>query len=448
MTSRPTSPFAVRGVIEGFYGRPWTHEQRLDLIRFLGAHGMNTFAYSPKDDPLLRSEWREPYSGADLERLRELVDASRAVGVDLLFCLSPGLSMRYSGDTDRAALITKYQSVRDLGVSYFGLLFDDIPSTLQFESDQTAFDDLIEAQIDLIGHVFRNLPRGARLIVCPTLYHGHGDEPGVARLGQRIDPRIELFWTGRQIVSPTLDLIDAATFTRANNRPPTYWDNYPVNDVAMTHELHVGPYRGRDRHLYRFANGVIANGMELYESSKIAFATIADYLSEPNAYDAEAAWQRAILEVSGAADAESYALFADNIRSSALADDDAPLLGAAIQRFTFVSRHGAGESAAAPPLREFADRMMAAADHLLRGPAANRALIDEGRPWIEAFEVGAHAVKLIADLAAADRLERDGPAELGPYLQRLRDARVRVFGDLLDMTLSELTAAQRMVQAP
>lgn len=58
MTGAGGSPFAVRGVIEGFYGRPWTHEQRLGLIEFIGARGMNTFVYAPKDDPLVRREWR------------------------------------------------------------------------------------------------------------------------------------------------------------------------------------------------------------------------------------------------------------------------------------------------------------------------------------------------------------------------------------------------------
>ena len=63
--------FAIRGVIEGFYGNPWTHEQRLDHIRFIGRHGMNTFVYGPKDDPLVRRRWREPYDEAALARLGE-----------------------------------------------------------------------------------------------------------------------------------------------------------------------------------------------------------------------------------------------------------------------------------------------------------------------------------------------------------------------------------------
>ena len=106
-----TSPFAVRGVIEGFYGHPWTHEQRLALIDFLAARGMNTLVYAPKDDPLLRREWRAPYGGEALERLRELVDRCRANEMELAWCLSPGLSIRYSDDADVDALVAKMRDV-------------------------------------------------------------------------------------------------------------------------------------------------------------------------------------------------------------------------------------------------------------------------------------------------------------------------------------------------
>lgn len=440
MSGDSASPFRVRGVIEGFYGPPWTHEQRLDMAAFLGRHGMNTFAYAPKDDPLLRAEWRSPYSGEDLKRLRELLDACRASQVDLLFCVSPGLSMRYSSAEDRAALVAKYHSVGELGVRYFGLLLDDIPATLQWPEDRAAFAGLLDAQVAVVAEVYAHLPAGSRLIVCPTQYWGYGDEPEVARLGTNLDPRIEMFWTGRQIVSPALDLFDAATFARANHRLPTYWDNYPVNDLHMSRELHIGPYLGRDRHLYRFAHGVIANGMELYEASKIGFATIADYLTDPETYDPEASWQAAIREVAGDADAEAFLLFADNVRTSALSAAESVILGAAIERFIFTSRHGAGEPAAAPALAELAQRMLQAADHLLRGDVRNRRLMDECRPWIEAFELGARAVERIATLAAEERLREHGPQELMPFLEQLRRAPVAVFGDLLDMTLTDLTA--------
>ena len=439
MSAPPSSPFRVRGVIEGFYGRPWTHAQRLDLIDFIAERGMNTFAYAPKDDRLLRRDWRMPYSGEELARLTELVGACREQKVDFLFCVSPGLSIRYSSDDDVAALAAKLDSVAQLGVTFFGLLLDDIPSTLQHDSDRAKFADLADAHIALIDRVSEHLGPSSRLIVCPTVYWGYGDEDYITRLGRAIDPRVDLFWTGRAVCSPTLDLLDAATFTRAANRPPTYWDNYPVNDVAMSHELHIGPYRGRDRHLGLFANGVIANGMELFEASKIAFSTIADYLRDPEAYEPEASWQRALRDVCGDDDYDAFYLFADNVRSSVLSAEDAPIVTRAITTFLFESEHGGGVVEAAADLGRLADRLANAADHLLRGEVHNRALVEEARPWIAAFEIGAQALRCIADLAAEDRLA-DARTELAPYRQRLRDARVRVFGDVLDMTLSDLTS--------
>ena len=440
MTAAGGSPFAVRGVIEGFYGRPWTHEQRLELIEFIAARGMNTFVYAPKDDPLVRREWRSAYDGPDLERLAELVTQGQRHGINIVYCLSPGLSIQYSSAADGEALCSKLDSVAALGVRSFGLLLDDIPLELQHVADRAAYGDLVEAHTALVGRVAGHLGPGRSLVVCPTVYCGYGDEDYIARLGRGIDPRVELFWSGRAICSATIDLADAATFARSAERPATYWDNYPVNDVAMTHELHVGPYRGRDPHLWRFATGVIANGMELFESTKIALSTIADYLQAPDTYDPEASWQVALRDVVGEPDVDTYALFADNVRSSCLCADDAPVVSQALASFAFRAEQGEGAAAAAD-LLALADRLLDAADHLLRGPVANHALVDEGRPWIEAFETGAQALRRIAELAAAGRLEADGPAELFPYLQALREARVRVFGDAVDMALAELTGA-------
>lgn len=432
------SPFAIRGVIEGFYGRPWTHEQRLGLIPFLAQRGMNTFVYAPKDDPLVRRDWRVPYDGEWLGRLRELVERCRTHGLTFAWCVSPGLSMRYADEADVAALAAKLTSVQALGVTSFGLLLDDIPRELQHPQDRAAFRDLAEAHAHVVGRATRALAPGAHLIVCPTLYRGVGTEDYLVALAARLDPRIDLFWTGREVCSPTLDLADAALFTRSTLRPPLYWDNYPVNDVAMGYELHIGPYRGRDPSLWRACAGIVANGMELFEASRIPFATIADYLRDPMGYDPEASWQRAIGDVVGPRDAAAFALFADNVRSSCLCDDDAPIVSRALERFLFAVDQGDGE-AAASDLRALADRLLAAASQLLGDGVTNRALMDECWPWLRAFELGARAIGATADLAAQGRLAADAAAALRPYLVGLRRARVRVFGDALEMTLSDLT---------
>ena len=126
------------------------------------------------------------------------------------------------------------------------------------------------------------------------------------------------------------------------------------------------------------------------------------------------------------------------MRSSAISPEDAPAVTSALQAFAFRTDQG-DAAAAASDLGTLAERLIAAARHLLHGPVENRALIAECRPWIEAFEVGAIALRHVATLALERRLEQDGPAELRPYLVRLRQARVRVFGDVLDMALADLT---------
>jgi hyaluronoglucosaminidase len=441
-----TPAFAIRGIVEGFYGTPWTHEQRLDMIEFVAARGMNTFVYSPKDDPLVRRHWRVPYTGVELARLAELADACARNGVEFVYCLSPGLSIEYSNQQDRDALCAKFESIFRLGIRFFGLLFDDIPTELQHAADRDRFPDLVSAHAHIIAEVFtalRAVDPSNQLIVCPTVYWGYGDEDYVVRLGQAMDPRIDFFWTGRAICSATIDLSDAALVARSVARPVTYWDNYPVNDVAMGGELHIGPYRGRDRHLYRFAHGVIANGMELVESSKIAFATVADYLWAPESYDPERSWRVALGDVVGdRADGALFEVFAENVRSSCLSAEDAVRVSAALGQFVFGVQSGSAV-AAATELGTFADGLLDVARRLLGGSFSNPALMAEARPWVETFELGARAVKRLAELTAGPELSAEARAELATLRDELRATGRRVFGDAVLMTLSDAAAEPR-----
>ncbi|MBJ8193264.1 beta-N-acetylglucosaminidase domain-containing protein, partial [Bacillus cereus] len=61
MSIRDEPSFPVRGIIEGFYGKPWSFADRMDAVRFMAAHRMNTFMYAPKEEPYHRELWREPY---------------------------------------------------------------------------------------------------------------------------------------------------------------------------------------------------------------------------------------------------------------------------------------------------------------------------------------------------------------------------------------------------
>ncbi|MDZ7731697.1 MAG: beta-N-acetylglucosaminidase domain-containing protein [Acidimicrobiia bacterium] len=84
---------AIRGVIEGFYGPPWSWDDRRHVSsRVCHGHGMTHYVYAPKDDPLHRARWREPYPDDELDHFERLVsDGTLEVG----FAISPGLSIDY-----------------------------------------------------------------------------------------------------------------------------------------------------------------------------------------------------------------------------------------------------------------------------------------------------------------------------------------------------------------
>ena len=429
--------FAIRGVIEGFYGTPWTEEQRLDMVECIGSWGMNTFVYSPKDDPFLRDDWAKPFDENALGRLRRLIERCEASGVTLSVALSPGLSMKYSDQGHRDALKDKCGSLLDLGVGSLGLYFDDIPGDLQWPEDQSTYASLGLAHASVVQDVteFARSRGVSHISVCPTAYWGDAKDSYLANLSGGIEADIDLFWTGRSICSATLDTTDSDAFRAQTGRDPLYWDNFPVNDVAMKHELHIGPYERRDPALAGASRGVIVNAMEYAESSKIPLYTIAEFLRAPADYDAEASWTSALQEVAGSeSDYQALRAFAENSRSSCLSLSDAVPVTEALQALEFSLVSGDYPSGVRA-VSDIAARYLQAADHLLRGDLTNPRLRAEMGPWWEAFELGAGLLRHLATLAENRQLETSRVRELEADLTRLRALGRRVFGDSVDMAI-------------
>ena len=47
-----------RGIVEGFYGHPYSTESRLNLLDYCKRYKMNMFVYGPKADPYHAGKWR------------------------------------------------------------------------------------------------------------------------------------------------------------------------------------------------------------------------------------------------------------------------------------------------------------------------------------------------------------------------------------------------------
>src|SRR4029450_11600929 len=124
--------------------------------------------------------------------------------------------------------------------------------------------------------------------------------PYLTTLAQELPPGVDVCWTGPTVCSPTITAADAHAWREAiGDRSLLLWDNYPVNDMVMERELHLGPYRGRGADLGDVLDGVLCNPKLQERASLVALATAAEYLGAPAGYDEADAWERAIADVGG-----------------------------------------------------------------------------------------------------------------------------------------------------
>lgn len=301
----------TRGVIEGFYGTPWSHQARLDVIKFAGRQKMNTFIYSPKDDPFLREKWRALYSDEDLKELKELVDTATANHVRFTYALSPGIDSCYSAEADLNFAVTKLESLYSIGVRAFVIPLDDIATKVQCAQDLKDFGagqaNLAKAQASFLNDVndrfISTKPDIEPLQTVPTFYNGSGSNPYKRELGRSLNPGIVVQWTGEDVVSHRVSADSAKTARLSYGSPGSprdlvIWDNYPVNDFSQDH-LFMAPVIGRDPELYKSVRGIVTNPMiEPYLSFPAIF-NYADLSWNGPAYDPGKSMDAALKQVSG-----------------------------------------------------------------------------------------------------------------------------------------------------
>ena len=296
--SEKTSPFAIHGVLEGFYGEPWTHEERLDIIRFTSRFGMQSYLYAPKDDPYHRARWRDSYSGDALHRFQEMMNVAREVDVEVWYAISPGLDMVYSSEEDYQALMNKMEAMIELGVRNVALFVDDVPESLIHEPDKEKFNNLAEAHVHVGNRLYNDLSqRGIRLALCPTTYtDAWGDRAYIKILGEKLSSDVPIFWTGPDVVTGEITAEQAKVWGEKMQRDPLIWDNFPVNDFD-TNRVFLGPVEGRDGRLASYTKGILSNPMNQAYASMIPLATLSYYVADPENYVPDQALDSALQEL-------------------------------------------------------------------------------------------------------------------------------------------------------
>ena len=287
------------GLIEGFYGRPWSFEERAETVEWLGSRGYRFYLYAPKADVYLRRRWREPHPAELAGDLRTLAAGVRGANVRFGVGLSPYEAWLDFDEAARRALHEKLRFLDDIGVEDLAVLFDDMRGDLP---------DLAERQLEIVDFVARHT-RASRLIVCPSYY---SDDPVLDRvfgrrparyleeLGAALDPEVEIFWTGEEVVSRELSVAHLQDVAQLFRRKPFLWDNYPVNDgQRMSQYLHLRAFTGRPASIGDY---VAAHGINVALQptlTRIPALTLVDSYLRGEGYAYGAAFRRAAAEVVG-----------------------------------------------------------------------------------------------------------------------------------------------------
>lgn len=284
------------GIVEGFFGRAWSWEDRHAYVPFLREHGLGGYLYAPKGDTWFRKQWFLPSPRLHREALSALCAGYREAGLEFGVGLSPYELYRHFNRGKREQLRDKIGEINDIGATTLCLLFDDMPGALP---------DLARRQAEIVDCVLE-LSTAQRVILCPTYYSfdpvlsrvfGECPERYLEDLGELLDPGVELFWTGPRVLSseyPEAHLREVAGLLR---RRPVLWDNYPVNDAQrLTPFLHLRPFVREAAALRAHCAGHFANPMNQSWLSRIPLASLgALYRGE------EASLEKACLTLCGEA---------------------------------------------------------------------------------------------------------------------------------------------------
>ncbi len=313
-----------RGIIEGYYGVPYSAAVTKDLFRFMARYKLNTYMYGAKSDPYHSRYWSEPYPthiSAEQDRIgylsqdmmRDITATAHACKVNFVWAIHPGKAFADPADTgviDR--IMHKLESMYGLGVRQFGVFVDDVgvpsdPAIMQLCADNlTTLQQRIDERWNKPGAAPTDTVRPLHYV--PQLYaYGWVDLDRGRQFYEslRCTPsKVNIYITGRNVWSVPNNH-DLALVQSWLGREVSWWWNYPCNDQDMSKLFVSDTYTNfrdethiinteRLEHSLNGTNTVIINPMQQGELSKIALFGVADYTWNNGAWNNERTWDAAI----------------------------------------------------------------------------------------------------------------------------------------------------------
>ncbi|MBR6283065.1 MAG: beta-N-acetylglucosaminidase domain-containing protein [Muribaculaceae bacterium] len=410
-----------RGIVEGYYGVPYSAAVTKDLFRFMARYKMNTYIYGAKSDAYHSRYWSDPYPATitvEQERLgmlsapmmRDIATAATAAKVNLVWAIHPGKAFADPDDKEVLdRIMRKLASMHELGVRRFGVFVDDVgvPSdraVLELCATNLAtLQQRIDARWNTPGTNPADTVRP--LFYVPQLYaHGWVEQAQASAFYESlrsVPDKVEIGITGRNVwsVPNNGDLTLVGGWLQ---REPGWWWNYPCNDQDPTKlfimdtytnfrdETHILSLDRLERELHG-THTVVVNPMQQGELSKVALFSVADYTWNNRAFNNEPSWEAALPAVAGR--------YAEALRCVAplLRYYDGDALDYHIVRYKHSVERGTPTPGALIALLTEAHNACRQLEELRLSPSeSDRLLYDDLRPWLLRLrDMTAEAVALL-----------------------------------------------------
>jgi hyaluronoglucosaminidase len=287
------------GIIEGYFGNPWSPAERMHVVTTLVRRGYSFFHYAPKADAFLRRRWRERHCDDALAQLANLSAHCRRVGMRFGIGLSPYELYRDDSAEARRDFLAKVRALDEIGIDDLAILFDDTRGDVP---------DLAAREAEIV-HAAMESTRATRVLMCPTYYSedrmldvifGERPEGYLEDLGKRLDPGVGVYWTGAEICAREMSAGHLARVAEALRRKPFLWDNYPVNDgPRMSRFLHLRGFTGRPSEIAPCAGAHAINPALQPHLSTIPAATLTMSYRDGPEYCYMRAFREAARELAG-----------------------------------------------------------------------------------------------------------------------------------------------------
>lgn len=301
-----------RGFIEGYYGNPWTVQDRIELMSFGGDYKLNNYIYAPKDDDYHNAKWRTLYDAEKLEEIKQMAEAGNRSKCYYVYALHTFMhnGVRFDNDAnyqeDLEIIKAKFTQVMDAGVRQFSILADDVGVP---GNDANNYVRLTTDITNWLEEKAKEVPGlKTNLIFCPHDYMGWGTSGEMQTL-KKLPDSVSIIQTGGEVWGQvSARFVDS--FYSAMGRPAYLWVNWPCSDNTKD-SLIMG---GNEEFLVpgtdpSKVDGIVLNPMQQSEASKSALFANADYSWNiwETTEDAKANWEASFkyMDHQSAAETES-----------------------------------------------------------------------------------------------------------------------------------------------